>query len=84
MSKYLRIPFDENECERIEGELTLQEQKHAIVQAYNESVDSPDDESGEELAQQYSNVREIRDDDTLTEAERKRRIIRAKRKGLPR
>jgi len=82
MSKYLRIPFDEDECERIKEELTLQEQKRAIVKAFNEKVDTPD-ESEEELAQ-YGSVRDIRDDDTLSEAERKRRIIRAKRKGLPR
>ena len=80
MSKYLRIPFDESECERIEEELSLGEQKEAIVRAYNEKVDTPDEE---ELAQ-YGSVRDIRADSSLSEAERKRRIIRAKRKGLPR
>lgn len=82
MSKYLRIPFDEDECERIEEELTLQEQKRAIVQAYNEKMDTPDEDE-EELAQ-YGSVRDIREDDTLSAEERKRRVIRAKRKGLPR
>ena len=82
MSKYLRIPFDEDECERIEEELSLGEQKEAIVRAYNEKVDTSDEDE-EELAQ-YGSVRDIRADDTLSEAERKRRVIRAKRKGLPR
>jgi len=82
MSKYLRIPFDQDECKRIEEELSLGEQKEAIVHAYNEKVETPD-ESEEELAQ-YGSIRDIRGDDTLSEAERKRRIIRAKRKGLPR
>jgi len=82
MSKYLRIPFNKDECERIEEELSLGEQKRAIVQAYNEKVDTPDEDE-EELAQ-YGSVRDIRADDTLSEAERKRRVIRAKRKGLPR
>ena len=83
MSKYLRIPFDESECERIEEELSLGEQKEAIVRAYNEKVDSESNDDEEELAQ-YGSVRDIRADDTLSEAERKRRVIRAKRKGLPR
>ena len=82
MSKYLRIPFDEDECERIEEELSLGEQKQAIVRAYNEKVETPDEDE-EELAQ-YGSVRDIRADSSLSEAERKRRIIRAKRKGLPR
>jgi len=82
MSKYLRIPFDEDQCERIDEELSLSEQKEAIVQAFNEKVETSD-ESEEELAQ-YDTVRDIRSDPTISEAEQKRRIIRAKRKGLPR
>jgi hypothetical protein len=82
MSKYLRIPFGGDECERIEEELSLGEQKEAIVQAYNQKVDHSDED--EEELSQYGSVRDIRADDTLSEAERKRRIIRAKRKGLRR
>jgi len=82
MSKYLRIPFDEDQCKRIDEELSLSEQKEAIVQAFNKKVETSD-ESEEELAQ-YDTVRDIRSDPTISEAEQKRRIIRAKRKGLPR
>ena len=56
--------------------------QQAIVRAYNEKVETPDEDE-EELAQ-YGSVRDIRADSSLSEAERKRRIIRAKRKGLPR
>lgn len=82
MSKYLRIPFDEEKCDSIEEQLSLDEQKKAIVEAYNEKVSSRDEDS-DELAE-YDSVREIRNDDTLGEAERKRRVIRAKRQGIPR
>lgn len=83
MSKYLRIPFDEDNCERIEAKLSVKKQRQAIVRAFNEKVDTADDEDEDELAQ-YDTVRDIRNDESLQPAERKRRIIRAKRKGLPR
>lgn len=83
MSKYLRIPFDEDECERIKEELSVDEQKRAIVQAYNQKADNSGKNEESELSQ-YDSVREIREDSSLSEAERKRRIIRAKRKGLRR
>jgi hypothetical protein len=55
-----------------------------IISALEEVAEAhTSDEDEEELAQ-YGSVRDIRADDTLSEAERKRRIIRAKRKGLRR
>lgn len=81
MTSYLRIPFEEKECERIEAQLSLQEQKQAIIRAFNDKVETAEDE--DELAK-YDTVRDIRNDESLQPAERKRRIIRAKRKGLPR
>jgi len=86
MSKYLRIPFDEDDCERIEEELSLREQKEAIVHAFNEKVDSEDedeDEDEDDLAQ-YDRMRDVKNDDSISPEERKRRVIRARRRGLPR
>mgnify|MGYP007124907519 CR=1 FL=1 len=82
VSKYLRIPFDEEKCDSINEELSVAEQKGAIIRAYNQQVSSSD-ESADELAQ-YDSVRAIRDDDSISEEERKRRVIRAKRLGIPR
>jgi len=54
------------------------------VQAFNEKVETTDeDESVDKLAQ-YDRMRDIREDESISPEERKRREIRAKRKGLPR
>ena len=83
-SKYIRLPFEERECKRIQEELTLAEQKQAIVKAYNEKVETADEGKSEDELAQYDRMSDIHSDDSLTEAERKRRVIIALRKGLPR
>lgn len=80
-SKYLRIPFEEKECSRIEEELSLAEQKQAIVKAYNEKVRGADEGKDSDELSQYDSVRDIREDDSITEAERRRRVIRAQRRS---
>lgn len=79
MSKYLRIPFDENECERIDEELSLAEKKEAIVQAYNEKVDSESDNSDELSA--YDSVPEIMEDESLSQVEKRQLKIKAERRS---
>ena len=83
-SKYIRLPFEERECDKIEEELTLTEMKQAVVKAYNESVETADEGKSEDELAQYDRMADIHSDDSLTEAERKRRVIKARRKGLPR
>lgn len=80
-SKYLRIPFEERECKRIQEELTLTEMKQAIVKAYNENVETGDDSKSEDELSQYDSVREIREDDSISDVERKQRELRAKRRS---
>ena len=79
-SKYIRLPFEERECDKIEEELTLAEMKQAVVKAYNESVETADEGKSEDELSQYDSVRDIREDDSISPAERKRREIRAKRR----
>jgi len=81
----LFLPFDEDDCEKINEELSLAEQTEAIISAYNEKVESEPDESGDvdELAK-YDRMKDIRQDDSISPEERKRREIRAKRRGFPR
>lgn len=80
MNNYLRIPFSEEETARIQEEMSLEEQKQAIIRAFNESVES--EEEGE-LAE-YDNIRDIRYDESLSEAEQKRLILKGRRRGLTR
>jgi hypothetical protein len=43
MATRLRIPFDDEEYDRIDEELSLKEQKAAIIRAYYEKVETSTD-----------------------------------------
>jgi len=80
----LLLPFDEDEAEKINEELSLAEQREAIVQAYNEKVETEDEDGDVDELAQYDKMRDIREDESISPEERKRREIRAKRRGFPR
>lgn len=80
-SKYLRIPFEERECERIEDELSLTEMKSAIVSAYNEKIEADDVGQSEDELAEYDTVQEIVEDSRLSEARRKQLKLKAERRS---
>jgi len=53
-----------------------------IIEAL-ESLAETEDESDDDLAK-YDRIRDIKEDDSISEAERKRRVIRGRRRRLPR
>jgi hypothetical protein len=85
MSPTIQVPIsDEQKYNAIMDELSMSEIQSAIASKYNEKVETIDEgKDGDELAQ-YDRMADIHSDDSLTEAERKRRVIKARRKGLPR
>ena len=82
--KYLRIPFEEDDYERIDDKLSLGEQKDAIIRAFNEKVETTDEDEDVDELSKYERTKDIREDDSISPEERKRRLIRARRQGIPR
>ena len=86
MSKYLRIPFDEDDADRISTELSLKEQKKALIQAYKESInsDEPDDPTEIESYNTKEEIDKSEQNGIISEATAVRLRIKANRYGLPR
>ncbi len=82
MSPTIQVPIsDEAKYDAIMEELSMSEIQSAIASKYNESVETADEGKDEDELSQYDSVREIREDDSISPAERKRREIRAKRRS---
>lgn len=77
--KYVRIPFSDKEtADQIRDVLSVEEMKTALVQAHNEEVETASSNESEDELAKYDNMRELRNDDSLTPAKRKQLEIKAK------
>ena len=74
------IPCSDSDAQALNDEFSVDEMRQILFDAYKERQETPDGE-GDELAS-YSRVEEIRSDESLTPAERKRReLLWQRRKG---
>lgn len=75
MSVKYSIKIDEDLAERLQ-----QVDSEVIVESLEQLVEKEANRSKDELAQ-YDRVKDIRDDDSISKAEQKRRAIRAQRRS---
>jgi len=74
------IPCSDSDAQALNEEFSVDEMRQILFDAYKERQETPDREE-DELAS-YSRVEEIRSDESLTPAERKRReLLWQRRKG---
>lgn len=74
------IPCSDSDAQALNDEFSVDEMRQILFDAYKERQKTPDGEE-DELAS-YSRVEEIRSDESLTPAERKRReLLWQRRKG---
>jgi hypothetical protein len=74
------IPCSDSDAQALNDEFSVDEMRQILFDAYKERQKTPDREE-DELAS-YSRVEEIRSDESLTPAERKRReLLWQRRKG---
>jgi hypothetical protein len=74
------IPCSDSDAQALNDEFSVDEMRQILFDAYKERQETPDGEE-DELAS-YSRVEEIRSDESLTPAERKRReLLWQRRKG---
>lgn len=74
------IPCSDSDAQALNDEFSVDEMRQILFDAYKECQETPDGEE-DELAS-YSRVEEIRSDESLTPAERKRReLLWQRRKG---
>ena len=55
-----------------------------IIDALETLAETTDEDESEEELSQYNRTKDIREDESISPEERKRRLIRARRQGLPR
>jgi len=67
------IPCSDSDAQALNEEFSVDEMRQILFDAYKERQETPDGEE-DELAS-YSRVEEIRSDESLTPAERKRREL---------
>lgn len=74
------IPCSDSDAQALNDEFSVDEMRQILFDAYKQRQEMPDGEE-DELAS-YSRVEEIRSDESLTPAERKRReLLWQRRKG---
>lgn len=74
------IPCSDSDAQALNDEFSVDEMRQILFDAYKDRQETPDGEE-DELAP-YSRVEEIRSDESLTPAERKRReLLWQRRKG---